>query len=55
MKLNEQRIRANSIKDHSFGVFRSVLGVDAFTQALVSYLTTQIWQPNGVSVSIGRL
>lgn len=55
VKLNDQRIRANSIKGHSFGVFRSVLGVDAFRQALENYLTTQIWQPNGVSVSIGRL
>lgn len=54
-KLNDQRIRANAIKGHSFGVFRSVLSVDAFRQALENYLTTQIWRPNGVSVSVAHL
>lgn len=54
-KLNDERIRLTEIKDFSFGVFRSVLSVDALRKALQSYLTTQIWRPGNVHVSVEKL
>ena len=54
-KLNDQRIRTKAIKGYSFGVFRSVVSADALRLALQNYLTTQIWQPGNIAVSVGNL
>lgn len=53
--LNASRIRISRLKGYNFGVFRSILSIDAFYNALNGWAQNGVWEPSIMPVSVGAL